>query len=61
MGMASPFTGQLAGRIGSRLLLTAGSVVLTGGLLLALRIGEHADYWSQVLPVMNLRARFGFP
>jgi EmrB/QacA subfamily drug resistance transporter len=56
MGLASPITGQLAGRIGSRWPLTIGSVILTGGLLLALRIGEHANYWTDVLPVMLVMA-----
>ncbi len=56
LGLASPFTGQLAGRIGSRWLLTLGSLVITAGLLLALRIGEKADYWTQVFPPMIVLA-----
>ena len=56
MGLASPVTGAIAGRIGSRWPLTIGSVVLTAGLLLALRIGEHAQYWTQVLPAMLVMA-----
>ena len=56
MGVASPVTGAIAGRIGSRWLLTLGSVVLTAGLLLALRIGVHANYWTEVLPAILVMA-----
>ena len=51
LGLASPVTGALAGRIGSRLPLTLGSLVITaGGLLLALRIGDKADFLDAGLP-----------
>jgi MFS family permease len=56
MGMVSPVTGSIAGRIGSRWPLTIGAVILTVGLLLGLRIGEHASYWTDVLPVMLVMA-----
>jgi EmrB/QacA subfamily drug resistance transporter len=56
IGLGSPVTGAIAGRIGSRWPLTIGSLVLTAGLLLALRIGEHANYWTEVLPAILVMA-----
>jgi EmrB/QacA subfamily drug resistance transporter len=50
LALISPLTGQLAGKIGSRLLLTIGPVVMAGGLLLLLRIDAHASYWTVVTP-----------
>jgi EmrB/QacA subfamily drug resistance transporter len=50
MIVGSPLLGELAGRIGARPLLIAGASLLAGGLLLALRIGAHADYWTSVFP-----------
>jgi EmrB/QacA subfamily drug resistance transporter len=47
---ASPLMGQVAGRIGPRLPLTIGPLVVGLGFLLALRIGPQADYWTEVLP-----------
>ena len=44
--------GGLAGRIGPRLPLSIGSLVVAGGFLLALRIGPHAAYWATVFPVI---------
>ena len=53
MVCASPFIGALAGRIGSKLPLTAGAVLLTLGLALMLRIGgPHARYLAAVLPAL---------
>jgi EmrB/QacA subfamily drug resistance transporter len=52
LGLMSPLMGDLAGRIGPRLLLTAGSLTVAAGLLLMLRIGESANYWTSVLPSM---------
>ncbi len=50
MALLSPFTGQLAGKIGSRLLLTIGPLVMAAGLLLLLRIDARAGYWTVLLP-----------
>jgi MFS family permease len=44
--------GQLAGRIGPRLPLTVGPLVVSAGFLLELRIGAHAHYWTEVLPAI---------
>ena len=46
----SPLMGQLAGRIGARLPLTFGSLVVAGGVLLQLRMDARSDYWTDVLP-----------
>jgi EmrB/QacA subfamily drug resistance transporter len=48
----SPIIGGVAGRVGSRLLLAIGPVVVAIGFLLALRIGADADYWRDVLPAV---------
>lgn len=42
--------GALATRIGPRLPMTVGPLVLAGGTLLLLRVGPDADYWTDVLP-----------
>jgi len=52
LSVASPVMGAVAGKIGSRVPLTVGPVVVAAGFLLALRIGEGADYWTEVLPVI---------
>ena len=48
----SAFFGRLSGRVGSRLLMTAGPSVAAGGFLLMLRIGADADYLTEVLPAV---------
>lgn len=50
LALASPVMGSLAGRIGSRLPLGLGSLVVGAGFLLALRIDANSDYWAAVLP-----------
>lgn len=52
----SPIVGGIAGRIGSRVLLVIGPLVVAAGFLLALRIGAHADYWKDVLPAVAVLA-----
>jgi len=56
MAIASPFVGQIAGRAGSRLPLIAGSLIVGLGLVLAGRIGPHANYWTTVLPPILVMA-----
>jgi EmrB/QacA subfamily drug resistance transporter len=46
--------GTLAARLGPRMPLTAGSFVCALALLLATRIGAHASYLTEVLPVVVL-------
>lgn len=50
IALASPMMGALAGRIGARLPLSLGPLVVGLGFLLALRIDGDANYWSDVLP-----------
>jgi EmrB/QacA subfamily drug resistance transporter len=52
LALASPLMGQLAGRIGARLPLTLGPLVVAGGFLMALRIGAEVNYWTEVLPAI---------
>ncbi|MDL5352790.1 MFS transporter [Microbacterium sp. zg-YB36] len=44
--------GVLAGRIGPRLFMTVGPLVMAAGSLLLLTVGVDFDYWWQVLPSM---------
>jgi EmrB/QacA subfamily drug resistance transporter len=52
LAVTSPSLGALAGRVGSRIPLALGSLVVALGFLLALRIGADAHYWQQVLPAL---------
>jgi EmrB/QacA subfamily drug resistance transporter len=51
---SSPFAGALAARIGARLPLAIGPLVVAAGFLLAFRIQADADYWTEVLPMISL-------
>jgi EmrB/QacA subfamily drug resistance transporter len=44
--------GALADRIGSRVLISLGALVASGGLLLLARVDQRADYLSEVLPAL---------
>ncbi|HEX5759247.1 MAG TPA: MFS transporter [Thermoanaerobaculia bacterium] len=50
----SPRSGALAQRIGPRAQLTAGPLLAAAGLLLSLRIGPGAPYWTVVFPAAAL-------
>jgi EmrB/QacA subfamily drug resistance transporter len=50
--VTSPVAGALAGRIGTRLLLGVGPLVVAVGFLLALRMDSSSSYWTHVLPMM---------
>jgi EmrB/QacA subfamily drug resistance transporter len=52
LALTSPAMGGLAGRIGSRIPLTVGPLVVAVGFLLALRIGAGGSYWTTVLPAI---------
>jgi EmrB/QacA subfamily drug resistance transporter len=52
LALGSPVMGKIAGRIGARLPLTIGPLVVAAGFLLALRIGSHTNYWTEVLPAI---------
>jgi len=46
----SPLMGKLAARIGPKLPLTLGPLIVAGGFALGLRLDETVDYWTDVLP-----------
>ncbi|MGO4592253.1 DHA2 family efflux MFS transporter permease subunit [Leifsonia sp. 2TAF2] len=50
----SAFFGRLSGRIGPRVMMTVGPLVAAGGFALMLRIGEQADYLTEVLPAVSV-------
>jgi EmrB/QacA subfamily drug resistance transporter len=50
LGSLSPLMGKLAVRIGPRIPLTVGPLVVGAGLVLATRIASSQDYWTHVLP-----------
>ena len=50
----SAFFGRLSGRVGPRLMMTAGPLVAAAGFALMLRIGAEADYLTQVLPAVTV-------
>jgi EmrB/QacA subfamily drug resistance transporter len=50
--VTSPMAGALAGRIGSRLPLGIGPLVVAAGFLMALRMDSGSSYWTQVLPMI---------
>jgi len=52
MLLLSARSGALAARIGPRLQMTVGPLIAAAGLLLTLRIGPDASYWTDVLPAM---------
>jgi EmrB/QacA subfamily drug resistance transporter len=56
LGIGSPLMGKLATRMGPRLPLTVGPLVVAGGFLLATRVASNQDYWTNVLPAVTLIA-----
>ena len=56
IALGSPVMGQFAARIGPRLPLTVGPIVVALGMLLGLRIGSDSGYWIDVLPAVAMRA-----
>jgi predicted MFS family arabinose efflux permease len=56
IAVGSPIMGQFAARIGPRLPLTVGPVVVGVGMLLGLRIGPHPFYWLEVMPAVSVMA-----
>lgn len=48
--------GRLSAKVGPRIMMTIGPIVAGGGFALMLRIGQHADYLTEVLPAV---AAFG--
>jgi len=56
LAVLSPLMGKLAGRIGPRLPLSIGPLGVAAGFFLLLRIGEHADYWTTIVPAIVVLA-----
>lgn len=54
LALTSPYLGGMAARIGSRLPLTLGPLIVAAGFLLTLRISTPAHYWSEVFPALAL-------
>ena len=50
--VTSPVAGALVGRVGTRLPLAIGPLVVAAGFLIALRMDSNASYWTQVLPMI---------
>jgi EmrB/QacA subfamily drug resistance transporter len=46
--------GALATRIGPRIPMTVGPIVMAGGSLLLMRVGEDLNYWTDVLPGLTI-------
>jgi EmrB/QacA subfamily drug resistance transporter len=53
---ASPSMGRLSVKLGARLLLTVGPLVVAVGLLLCLLIDQQASYWTTVFPAICVAA-----
>jgi EmrB/QacA subfamily drug resistance transporter len=54
IALGSPPMGKLAARLGPRLPLSAGPLVVGAGFLLGLRVTEAGAYWSAVFPMVLL-------
>jgi EmrB/QacA subfamily drug resistance transporter len=52
IALGSPLMGRLAGKLGARLPLTLGPVIVAAGFLLATRIGPATSYWTTTLPAV---------
>jgi EmrB/QacA subfamily drug resistance transporter len=56
MTAASPTMGGLAARLGPRIPLTVGPVVVAGGMILARLIGQDGSYWTGPFPAITVMA-----
>ena len=56
IAVGSPIMGQLAARIGPRLPLTVGPLVVAAGFLLGLRIESGVEYWTAIMPAIAVMA-----
>ena len=52
LGLASPLMGKLAVRLGPKIPLTLGPIVVGAGLLLGTRIAEDQSYWTHAFPAI---------
>jgi EmrB/QacA subfamily drug resistance transporter len=56
IGAGSPLMGKLASRIGPRIPLTIGPLIVAAGFLLATRVASDQAYWTHVFPAVTLIA-----
>jgi predicted MFS family arabinose efflux permease len=56
IGAGSPIMGKLASRIGPRIPLTVGPLIVAAGFLLATRVASDQAYWTNVFPAVTLIA-----
>ncbi len=56
IGAGSPIMGKLASRIGPRIPLTVGPLIVAAGFLLATRVASDQSYWTHVFPAVTLIA-----
>ena len=52
LGLASPLMGKLAVRVGPRVPLTIGPIIVGAGLLLGTRIADNQNYWTHAFPAI---------
>jgi EmrB/QacA subfamily drug resistance transporter len=52
LAVLSPIMGGLAGKLGSRLPLSLGTLIVAAGFLLMMRVGSGGSYWTTVLPAL---------
>jgi len=52
LALLSPTMGKLSARIGPRVPLTIGPLVVAVGFLLTLKIGRHGAYWTTIFPAL---------
>jgi len=56
IGAGSPIMGKFASRIGPRIPLTAGPLIVACGFLLATRVASDQAYWANVFPAVTVIA-----
>ena len=56
IALGSPLMGSLAARLGPRLPLTIGPLVVAAGMLIALRIAPGQSYWVGAFPAISVMA-----
>jgi len=54
LALGSPVMGQLAARVGPRIPLTVGPMVVAAGFLLLLRVEARTSYWTVLLPAVAM-------
>jgi predicted MFS family arabinose efflux permease len=52
LGLASPMMGKLAVRVGPRIPLTVGPIIVGAGILLGTRIASDQSYWTHAFPAI---------